>query len=441
MAPVIGQHERGPLLTASSSERYRMEIRWGAAFQWLAFGLIAAELFGCANFRRLRADLHELEKLSKLSGRVHAGDWNGGPIDVYLFEVDESVGKPFRTTQFLTMQEPGKYAFEVDPGYYMIGAHEDLDGDEELGLGEPHAVLRDLEVLEIGPNDDRSGLNMELRTQRAAALDRLRPERVVVDYELHLGEVAQLEDERFDPSSGPMGMWQPHEFFEKYGAGIFMLQEYAEEKTPVLFIHGMSGHPREFATLIEGLDPQLYQAWVLQYPSGERIQAIVDGLHRILQSMHAKRGFERLCIVAHSMGGLVAHQLLRDQGASGTARYVRFLGTISSPLGGIPSADKGVKMAPGVVPSWRDVGPRSEFIQSLFDRPFPPDIHYALYFGYGNGSKATDGVVTIKSQLPRQAQDDASVVSGFAESHTGILRNGAMAQRLNRDLRLCLPQD
>ena len=418
-----------------------MAIRYRVALQWLAFGLIAAELFGCANFRALGADLDRIEATSTVSGRVAAGDWHGGPIDVYLFDVDETVGKPFRASQLVTLKEPGKYRFRVRPGYYMIGAHEDLDGDEELGAGEPHAVLQDLEVFEIGPKDDRKRLNMELTTERSAALDRIEPEKAVLKIELHMGEVAQLDDQRFDPSSGPMGMWQPYEFFEKYGSGIFMLEEYAEDKTPVLFIHGMSGHPREFATLVEGLDPELYQAWVLQYPSGSRIQVVVDALRRVLDSMRAKRNFERLCIVAHSVGGLVAHQLVRDQAASGTQRYIRFLGTLSSPLGGIPSADKGVKMAPEVVPSWRDVGPNSAFIQSLFDRPFPPDVHYALYFGYGNSSKATDGVVTIKSQLPRPAQDDASVVSGFADSHTGILRNAGMVQQLNRDLQLCRPQE
>jgi len=240
-------------------------------------------------------------------------------------------------------------------------------------------------------------------------------------------------------------MWQPYEFAEKYEGGIFMLQEYDDSKTPVLFIHGMSGHPREFATLIEGLDPELYQPWVLQYPSGERIQVIVDELRQLLGTVHAKRNFARLCIVAHSMGGLVAHQLVRDLEASGSKGYVRFLGTISSPLGGIPSADMGVKMAPAVVPSWRDVGPASKFVQSLFDRPLPPDVRYALYFGYGSGSKlskkATDGVVLVQSQLPRPAQDAASVVSGFAESHTSILRSKAMSQRLNRDLQLCLARD
>lgn len=418
-----------------------MAIRYRVALQCLAFGLIAAELFGCANFRALRTDLDQMEKLSRLSGRVTEGDWNGGSVNVFLFDVDETVGKPFRVSQVVTLERPGKYRFMVRPGYYMIGAHEDLDRDGELGDGEPHAVLRDLEILKIGPQDNRNRLNMVLGTERSAALDRIEPETTGLEIELHMGSVAQLDDERFDPASGPMGMWQPYEFFEKYGGGIFMLEEYAEEKTPVLFIHGMSGHPREFAALIDGLDSELYQAWVLQYPSGTRIQVIVDALDRVLDSMRAKRNFERLCIVAHSMGGLVAHQLVRDQAASGTKPYIRFLGTISSPLSGIPSADKGVRMAPEVVPSWRDVGPNSKFIQSLFDRPFPADVDYALYFGYGNSSKATDGVVTIKSQLPRQAQDDASVILGFAESHTGILRNAAMVRQLNRDLQLCRPQD
>jgi hypothetical protein len=35
----------------------------------------------------------------------------------------------------------------------------------------------------------------------------------------------------------------------------------------------------------------------------------------------------------------------------------------------------------------------------------------------------------------------ASIVSGFAESHTSILRSKAMSRRLNRDPELCLAQD
>ncbi len=422
----------------------RLGFRKRALVQCLLIALIAAELAGCANFRRLRRDLKEMEQTGNISGRVKAGDWQGGPIDVYVFVVDERVGKPVRLSQFQTLKEPGKYSFVVRPGYYMIGVAEDVNADGELSPGEPHAVYNDFEILKISPKGSRSRLNMELSEERAPALDRLAAEQVAVEYELHMGELAQLDDPRFDPSSGPLGMWQPVDFFNKYGAGVFMLQEYDEDKTPVLFIHGMSGHPREFATLIEGIDPALYQAWVYQYPSGVRIQAAVNALRTMLESIHAKSKFDRLCIVAHSMGGLLAHQFVRDQVDAGTDRYVRFLATIASPLGGIPSADTGVKMAPEVVPSWRDVGPKSEFVQLLFDRPFPPDIEYVLYFGFGGSSKrskqGTDGSVLVRNALPRQAQDDATVVSGFPETHTGILSNPATIERLNKDLAaLCLP--
>ena len=384
-----------------------------------------------------------MEQAGKISGRVKAGDWKGSPIDVYLFDVDERAGKPVRVSQFQALKEPGKYSFNVRPGYYMIGAAEDVNADGELGPGEPHAVYNDFEILDIGPKSRRSRLNMTLNKVRAPALDRIAAEDVAVDFEIHIGELAQLDDPRFDPSSGPLGMWQPSSFFDKYGAGVFMLQEYAKNKTPVLFIHGMSGYPREFATLIDGLDPRLYQAWVYQYPSGVRIQSAVNTLHRILESMHAKQKFDRLCIVAHSMGGLLAHQYVRDQVDAETDRYVLFLATIASPLGGIPSADTGVKMAPEVVPAWRDVGPKSEFVELLFERPFPSDIEYALYFGFGSSSKrnkqGTDGTVLVRNALPRQAQDSATVVSGFAETHTGILRNEATVQQLNKDLTALCP--
>ena len=420
-------------------------FRAGALLQCLLIALISAELAGCANFRRLRKDLKAVENAASLSGRVTAGDWQGGPIDVYLFDVEPSVGKPVRVSQFVALKEPGKYEFNVRQGLYMIGAHEDVNGNETLDPGEPHAVYQGFEVLDVKAKNNRSRLNMELSEVRAPALDRISVD-VPEAFEMHMGEVVQLEDPRFDPSTGPMGMWTPRTFFDTYGAGVFMLQEYDRERTPVLFIHGMSGHPREFTALIESLDPELYQPWVFQYPSGAGIQKVVDALRRILESMHATRRLDGLCLVAHSMGGLVAHQLVRDQVDAGTDRYVRFLATISSPLGGIPSADTGVKMAPGVVPSWRDVGPKSEFVQSLFNRPFPPDIEYALYFGFGTSTKrnkqGTDGTVLVRNALPREAQDAATVVSGFAETHTGILVNQATVQQLNEDLSaLCVAED
>lgn len=309
----------------------RVGIRSGAPLQGLCILLIAVALVGCANFRRLRKNLKQMEQTSTVSGRVAAGDWKGGPIDVYLFDVDARVEKPVRVSQFQTLEEPGKYSFSVRPGYYMIGAAEDVDGDGELGAGEPHALYNDFEILNVASKSKRSRLNMELSEERAQALDRMAAEDVPVDYELHTGD-------------------------------------------------------------------------------------------------------------------LLAARLVRDQVDAGTDRYVGFLATIASPLAGIPSADTGVKMAPQVVPSWRDVGPKSEFIQSLFDRPFPPDIEYALYFGFGSSSKkskqGTDGTVLVRNALPREAQDAATVVSGFAETHTGILVNRATVQQLNEDMSaLCLAGD
>ncbi|MFW2388422.1 MAG: hypothetical protein ACN4G0_08800, partial [Polyangiales bacterium] len=56
--------------------------------------LLSLALLGCANFRRLKGDLKEIEKTSELSGKVRAGEWMGGPIDVFLFEADRNSGKP-----------------------------------------------------------------------------------------------------------------------------------------------------------------------------------------------------------------------------------------------------------------------------------------------------------------------------------------------------------
>jgi hypothetical protein len=84
-----------------------------------------------------------------------------------------------------------------------------------------------------------------------------------------------------------------------------------------------------------------------------------------------------------------------------------------------------VKLSPAVVPSWRDMQPDGPFMRSLFDRKLPPQVEYALLFGYrgapGLLRPNNDGTVTVASQLRRAAQEEARLVIGFDEDHTSIL--------------------
>lgn len=72
---------------------------------------------------------------------------------------------------------------------------------------------------------------------------------VSVDEVAVAGERADLSDTRFGARSGRLGYFDVYTFAWNVGPGISFLEPYDEDKVPVLFIHGATGHASEFATL------------------------------------------------------------------------------------------------------------------------------------------------------------------------------------------------
>ena len=98
---------------------------------------------------------------------------------------------------------------------------------------------------------------------------------------------------------------------------------------------------------------------------------------------------------------------------------------------GMPSADTGVKMAPAVVPSWRDIGPRSEYVKHLYDKALPEAIEYSLFFAF-NENDADDTVVALNSQLRKEARLEADYLGAFQNTHTGVLKDQETCAALKR---------
>lgn len=134
-----------------------------------------------------------------------------------------------------------------------------------------------------------------------------------------------------------------------------------------------------------------------------------------------------MVIVAHSMGGLVVREALNKlSGREGENRVVRLI-TIASPLGGHPAASM-ASQGPVVIPSWRDVDPKSDFMQRLRRRKLPASLENHLIYAFGNEQMVklgenSDGVVPLSSQLNREAQEESTNQYGFDDTHTGILAN------------------
>ncbi|GIU23695.1 alpha/beta hydrolase [Shewanella schlegeliana] len=256
-----------------------------------------------------------------------------------------------------------------------------------------------------------------------------------------IGETATLAAPKFDRKNAELGMWKPVTHLKQGNSGVFFLDEFDKRKVPVLFIHGMNGTARDFEPLIAKVDRKKYQVWVMNYPSGLPIELLANGLNSLIKIIDYRYDVKTFHLVAHSMGGLVTQgylDLCRNQlGCDDIASFT----SISSPFGGVESAQSGVDYAPVVMPAWRDLAPNSEFITTLFTDKFTGDRQelsrppHQLIFGYKVSGiinkKSSDGVISLDSQLRDSAQQQAERVYGLNEDHVSILANDNLVKALH----------
>ncbi len=101
-------------------------------------------------------------------------------------------------------------------------------------------------------------------------------------------------------------MWEPIKFIQQGHNGLFFFEPYHPDKTPILFIHGLSGSGYDWRYIMEQLDRTRFQPWVVQYPSALRFGLLSQFLNQAVTEMQVRYKFKTLFVVAHSMGGLVA---------------------------------------------------------------------------------------------------------------------------------------
>ena len=65
---------------------------------------------------------------------------------------------------------------------------------------------------------------------------------------------------------------------------------------PILFVHGIGGHPQEFTTLVAALDRERFQPWFYLYPSGFGLDGISSHLAVLLERLSVERGLDALAM-------------------------------------------------------------------------------------------------------------------------------------------------
>ena len=194
---------------------------------------------------------------------------------------------------------------------------------------------------------------------------------------------------------------------------------------PILYVHGAGGSANDWRYHFDHLDRSRYQAWFFQYPSGLRLGQLAEGLDDFVTVLHDRHRFEKLIVVAHSMGGLVSRGFLARVAGRERSYDTAFV-TFSTPWLGHRAAKQGKRFAPSVVPSWIDMTPGSEYLLELSEEPLR-GVPHVLFFSHNRGllplGVNNDGAVSLSSQLARWAQAGALRIEGFDAGHEGILES------------------
>ena len=98
------------------------------------------------------------------------------------------------------------------------------------------------------------------------------------------------------------------------------LQPYDPSKIPILCIHGLGDSQATWAPLIESLraDPTIrknYQVWFFGYPTGYPYPLMAAVLRKQMDAINSYYpGHKRIVVIGHSMGGMIARELITDSG-------------------------------------------------------------------------------------------------------------------------------
>jgi pimeloyl-ACP methyl ester carboxylesterase len=382
----------------------------------------------------LKKDLAEMARTAAITVKVKSDYSENKPVIIGIFK-DDQTGKVL--LDYRVFAGPTLFAFLVPFGHYDVVAYQDLDGSGKYELGEP-ASVRDVDKLD---NENRERIILQLDAAFRPSHKQLQNFRnaewkIEKNLPLSFGKLADLSNPIFSSEFGGKGFWEPLQFAKKAGVGIYFMEEYSPEKTPVLFVSGAFGYPLGWKAFMEGIDREKYQAWYYLYPSGLRIDRSAGALADVLKEVHTIYGFKNINIVAHSMGGLVAYRSIQITQEKQYGDYVNLIISISTPWAGHDMAAKGVKYSPAIVPCWIDMDPGSVFIKNLFDNDILCDHH--LWFSFTGDTitinENNDGTVSIHSQLRKEAQNKAIQVFGFNEDHNSILESEDVIEHLNRTM-------
>ncbi|TCV21755.1 lipase family alpha/beta hydrolase [Vibrio crassostreae] len=392
--------------------------------------LISSALFGCGNFRNLSNEIEAIDSITNQYQLILSQPASGSAVvieqikDINKSEVDGYDG----------IIASDRIDLQLSNNIHYLLVFEDKNQDLTLQADEAFSVIN------LRNHQDKSTIEVSLEVNEnevpSAFVDRSLSSLLKIELDLvDIGTVVDLSDPPFEKGNAKLGMWQPLTFLLEDNAGLYFLSEYDPNKIPILFVHGINATALDFAPLIEKVDQSKYQIWVFNYPSGLSLALNSKGLNNLLHTVVSEYKNQQLHVVAHSMGGLIVTNSIRQCRIGQLCDFVSSVTTISSPFGGVESAKQGVEYSLVVMPAWVDLNPEGKFIADLFIDNNKIQIPHFLAFGYNSGelfnTSSNDGVISLSSQLSRPAQLNAEQILGYDENHLNILDNDDLFEDLS----------
>lgn len=392
--------------------------------------LFISLLSGCSNFMNLSNEIEAINSLTNQYTVTLSEPVVGSAVIIeQITDINES-----DIDGYDAIIGGSSIALQMSNEIHYLLLFEDKNKDLTLQSDEAFSVIR------LKDYQDKDTIKVTLRVNEEdvpqAFVNHSLTSLLNIEIDLvEIGTVVSLSDPPFAKENAELGMWQPLTFMVNNNTGLYFLSEYDPNKIPILFVHGINSTAADFASLIDKIDHSKYQVWVFNYPTGLSLSLISKGLGNFLYTITSDYNIEQMHIVAHSMGGLVVENYMRQCSVGNLCKSVNSIATISSPFGGVSSARQGVEYSPVVMPAWVDLDPEGQFIQTLFNDAGKLQPPHFLLFSYNSGQLFTtgnnDGVIDLSSQLSRHAQLHAEQIRGYDESHLSILDNDDLFEDLS----------
>ena len=94
--------------------------------------------------------------------------------------------------------------------------------------------------------------------------------------------------------------------------GLKQLNYSAENQKQIILIHGLDDPGKVWMNLAPYLSERSYNVWIMTYPNDQPIRKSAELFHQELVELNDNSS-SNLVIIAHSMGGLVAREVLTNQ--------------------------------------------------------------------------------------------------------------------------------